>query len=119
MATHVSWMLELDIQSGREEDFRALMKEMVSATDANEAGTLTYEWSINADGTVCHILERYVDSAAVLTHLATFGEKFANRFLEVLKPTRLFVYGSPNAAVKEALAGFNPVYMESVGGINR
>ena len=31
MATQVSWMLELNIQSGREEDFRALMKEMVSA----------------------------------------------------------------------------------------
>ena len=75
--------------------------------------------STNADGTVCHISERYVDSAAVLTHLATFGEKFANRFMEVLKPTRLFVYGSPNAAVKEALAGFNPVYMESVGSISR
>ncbi len=119
MATQVSWMLELKIQSGREEDFRALMKEMVSATEANEAGTLTYDWSINADGTVCHVLERYVDSAAVLTHLATFGEKFANRFLEVLKPTRLCVYGSPNAAVKEALAGFSPVYMESVASISR
>jgi quinol monooxygenase YgiN len=119
MARHVSWILELNIQPGREKDFRGLMEEMVSATRANEPGTLAYEWSTNADGTVCHISERYVDSAAVLPHLGTFGEKFASRFLDILKPVRFVVYGSPSAAVQDALAGFNPVYMEPVGGFSR
>lgn len=119
MTDHVSWMLELNIEPGRESDFRALAREMVSATKANEAGTVAYEWSANAEGTVCHIFERYVDSGAVLTHLGTFGEKFASRFLDILQPVRFLVYGSPSAAVKDALAGFNPVYMESVDGFSR
>ena len=119
MATDVSWMLELNVQRGREKDFTVLMNEMVTATRANEAGTLNYEWSTSADGCVCHIFERYVDSAAVMTHLATFGEKFAGRFLEVLKPVRFVVYGSPSQDVKDALAGFNPVYMQPVGGFSR
>jgi hypothetical protein len=38
MSSHMSWMLELDVQAGREGDFRALMAEMVSATEANEPG---------------------------------------------------------------------------------
>ena len=119
MSSHVSWMLELDVQEGRERDFRKIMAEMVEATKANEVGTLDYEWSVSADGKRCHVFERYVDSAAVLTHLGTFGERFAERFLEILKPVRIVVYGSPSTAVQEALAGFNPVYMQPVGGFSR
>jgi quinol monooxygenase YgiN len=119
MKSDVYWMLELEVQAGREDDFRALMAEMVSATQANEPGTVNYEWSTSADGSRCHIYERYVDSAAVMTHLGTFGERYAARFLEVLKPLRFVVYGSPDAAVRSALAGFDPVYMEAVGGFSR
>ena len=119
MNSNVYWMLELEVQPGRDNDFRALMKEMVSATQANESGTLNYEWSTSADGKVCHIYERYLDSAATLTHLRTFGEKFAARFLQVLKPVRFVVYGSPSPAVKDALAGFSPIYMQAVGGFSR
>lgn len=119
MTTDISWMLELNVQPGREKEFRSLMEEMVRATRANEAGTLNYEWSTSADGRVCHIFERYIDSAAVLKHLATFGEKFAGRFLEILQPVRFIVYGSPSQEVKDALAGFNPVYTQPVGGFSR
>lgn len=119
MNSNVYWILELDVQAGRENDFRVLMAEMVSATQANEPGTLNYEWNTNVDGKLCHIYERYVDSAAVMTHLGTFGEKFASRFLKILKPVRFVVYGSPSAAVKDALAGLNPIYMQAVGGFSQ
>ena len=79
MKNQVSWILELRVQEGRESDFRALMAEMVAATEANDPGTLGYEWSASADGRACHIYERYT-SAAVMTHLVTFGERFAPRF---------------------------------------
>ena len=119
MSTHVSWMLELEIQQEHESALQSLMEEMVEATKANESGTLDYEWSISADGKSCHLFERYVDSAAALTHLGTFGEKYAGRFLEVFKLVRLVVYGSPSTAAQEALAGFNPVYMRPLGGFSR
>ena len=119
MATEVSWMLELSLTPGHEPEFTVLMTEMVAATSANEAGALSYEWSLSTDGTTCHVFERYADSAAVLAHLVTFGEKFAGRFLEMLTPVRCVVYGSPSPQVKEGLAGLNPVYMRPVGGFNR
>ena len=115
---HVFWIIELEIQAGRESDFRQLMAEMVSATQANEPGALNYEWSTSADGKQCHIFERYVDSSAVLTHLAAIG-KYVERFLEILKPVRIVGYGAPSPAVKEALAGLNPVYMQAAGGFSR
>ncbi len=119
MDNTVSWILELRIREGREGDFRALMAEMVAATEKNEPGTLAYEWSVSPDGGLCHIYERYVDSAAVMIHLTTFGEKYAARFGQVLEPTRTVVYGAPTAAVKEALADLNPSYMEPAAGFSR
>ena len=119
MATDVSWTLELDVQQGREEELSALMEEMVSATQENEAGTLDYQWSASEDGTAYHVFERYVDSTAVLIHLATFGERFAGRFMEVFAPVRFVVYGSPSQEVKDALVAFNPTFMKTVGGFSR
>ena len=118
MNAQVYWTLELEDQGGSDE-FTTLMNDMVGATQANEPGTLNYEWSTSADGKVCHIYERYVDSAAVMTHLGNFGEKYAGRFLEILKPTRFVVFGSPSEEVKEALAGFSPTYMQTAAGFGR
>lgn len=119
MSDHVSWMLELEIEGGRESSFRELMTEMIAHVEANEPGTLDYEWSVSADGGRCHIFERYADSAAALAHLGGFGERFAGRFLEVLHPVRFVVYGSPTDAVKDAVAGFNPEFMEPAAGFSR
>ena len=119
MAKGVAWMLELNISEGQGAGLPDLIEEMVSATDENEPGTLDYQWSTSADGTVCHIFERYADSDAVMAHLGTFGERFASRFMEILTPTRFVVYGSPSQEVKDALAGFGPTYMGSAGGFSR
>lgn len=119
MNSHVYWVLELNIKPGREKDFRALMEEMVGATQANEHGTFNYEWSTSADGKLCHIYERNAASAAVMTHVGTFGKRFAGRFLEIFKPIRFVVYGYPSTTFKDALAGFKPIYMQSVGGFSR
>lgn len=119
MSAHVSWNLELDIQPGREEDFRALMAEMVAATKAAEPGALIYEWSVTADGKQCHLYERYADSAATLAHLGNFGSKYAERFMAVLTPVRFTIYGTPSTEVKAALAGFNPTYVAPAAGFNR
>ena len=119
MNDQVSWILELEIQQGRVDDLRKLAAEMVAATEANEPGTLAYEWSISADGKQCHIFERYADSAALLAHAATFGERFAGRFLEMVKPVRFVVYGSPTAAARDAIADLQPVYMQPMSGFSR
>jgi len=119
MSTHVSWHLELTIQPGRDADFRALMAEMVAATEVDEPGTLTYEWSVTADGKQCHTYERFADSAAIMAHLGNFGSKYAERFTAVLTPVRFTIYGTPSDEVKAALAGFNPSYVAPAAGFNR
>ena len=119
MNKQVYWILELNIQAGKEADFRKLMDEMVAATLANEPGTLNYEWSTSDDGKACHIFERYVDSDATMVHMANFGQNYAARFMEILSPTQFTVYGSPNQTVTEALADFGITVMQSAGGFSR
>lgn len=119
MSDNIYWILEVAIKPGKIDNFKALMKEMVEATQANEPNTLNYEWTITEDNQSCHIYERYVDSAATMVHLRAFGEKFADRFMAAVDPTRLVVYGTPNNELKEALGGFGPVFMAPFGGFAR
>ena len=119
MSNNVYWVLELAIKPGEFDNFKALLNEMVKATQANEPNALNYEWFISKDNKSCHIYERYVDSAAVMTHLGTFGQKFAERFMAALEPTRFTVYGNPSDEVIKALSGFGPVYMAPIGGFAR
>lgn len=115
---NVYWVLELEIQAGQTENFESLMKDMVASTQKNEPGTLNYEWHADADRTTCHIYERYVDSAAVMTHMAGFAP-FAGRFSEVFVPQRFSVYGSPSEEVKDALGAFSPTYLDAAEGFAR
>ena len=54
-----------------------------------------------------------------MIHFATFGEKFAERILATVEPTRFVVYGNPDETVHGALAGFGAVHMEEIGGFAR
>ena len=79
--SNVYWLLELEIQLGQSDNLKQLMHEMIAAARENEPGTLNYEWTMSADDTICHTYERYADSGAVMTHLATFGSpSFHTRF---------------------------------------
>mgnify|MGYP001597568073 FL=1 len=110
MNAHVHWLLEVDVKDGQIGAFKALMEEMVAATQADEPGTLNYEWFFNDGETVCHIYERYADSAATMVHMGNFGSKFAQRFLSMVTPTRFSLYGAPDDTVREALSGLAPQF---------
>ena len=118
MTGAISWNLQLTVQEGRLEAARALMSEMVAAT-RNEEGAVLYEWFLSEDGGVCHICEKYRDSAAALEHLGNFGANFAERFLMSFVPTSLHVYGKPSDEVRGILDGFGATYLAPFGGFAR
>ena len=117
MSENISWILQVAIYPGKLDDFRALAGDLILATQS-EPGTLTYEWNLSDDSTICHIYERYQNAEALLNHLHSFGP-YAERFMQCCCPTRFHVYGTPTDAVKGALADFNPVYFLPMGGFSR
>jgi quinol monooxygenase YgiN len=114
MSKEVHWLLELKVNSGKLNDFKTVMAEMIAATQ-KEGGTLAYEWCFSDDESVCNIYERYVDSDAVMTHLRGFAN-FSERFLAAVTPTKFTVLGHPNATTQAALAAFSPVYLTTKAG---
>lgn len=109
----------MEIAEGRGEELRALMEEMVAST-REEAGTLDYEWHIGGeDGRTMHLFERYRDSEAALVHMRTFGTRFARRFLDLLTPRELTVYGAPSQAVRDGLAPMGAVFLPRASGFSR
>ena len=111
----VAWLLELSVNAGQFDAVWALMEEMVVSTRA-EPGALGYAWFMGEENRTVALYERYADSAAVLAHMATFGERFAPRFLAAMTPTRLTVFGDPSEEARQTLAGLNPTYLGFLGG---
>ena len=112
----IAWTLTLDLAEGQDDAFSALMAEMVAATK-EEAGAKSYEW--HRSGNTVHINERYETNGDAGIHLGNFGENFAERFLAILSPTGLQVYGPAEGGVREGLAGFGATFYEQVGGFDR
>lgn len=117
MGTEVSFMVEGAVKPGRLDDVKAVMAALVESTAA-EPGVLSYAWSVNEDGTVLHLLERYADPAAALAHLEAFGSRFAERYFDAVDPTRFVVYGGDESVAK-ALAAAQPLFMEPLIGLAR
>lgn len=116
--SYVAWLVELSVKPGQLDAFRALVDEMVEGT-SQEPGTTAYEWMLSADGTTCHIYERYATPEAADSHSAGFVERWAARFGDCVDMKRLVIYGSPNDAVKERFAGANPEYLGAFKGFTR
>lgn len=117
MSNQISNLFTLSLEPQDFPAFESLVTEIVSATN-KEPGTLIYEYSINADRTVAHILERY-RSDSVVSHIENTFAPFAERFLSLVKITGLVVYGNPDAEVRKRLDPFGAIYMESFGGFSR
>jgi quinol monooxygenase YgiN len=118
MSSSMSWLLQVTINDGQLDAFKALMVEMVASTEA-EAGAHTYEWFISDDEAEAHMYERYADNEAMMTHLGNFGANFAERFLAACTPGSFNVYGEADDATREAVAAFGANHYATLGGFAR
>lgn len=115
--SRVSCLFTLALHPENFPEFKALVSEIVEASD-REPGTLIYEYSVNADHTEVHILERY-NADAVVGHIDVTFAPFAERFLQLVKIVGLVVYGNPDAEVRRRLDNFGAVYMQAFGGLSK
>jgi quinol monooxygenase YgiN len=117
MHPHISCLFSLSIKSGDFPEFKALIAKIVAATK-QEPGTLVYEYSVNEDQSIAHILERY-NVESVVSHVDTTFAPFGERFLELCSITSLVVYGTPDAEIRKRLDPFGAVYMTPFDGFSR
>lgn len=116
MTEDVYWLLKLKLAEDQDGTFDALMAEMVAAT-LNEVGAKAYEW--HRSGLDVHIFERYASSDDAMIHMQNFGANFADRFLGLMTPHQLDVFGPVKDDLHSALAPVGAVFHQQVGGFSR
>lgn len=118
MSGTVAWVVEVTVEPGALDAFRALTEAMVEATK-DEPGALVYERFVSDDGRAVHLYERYADSAAALTHLRMFADRFSARFGALAERRRVSVYGDPSPELRASLDRIGAVYLAPFAGFSR
>ncbi len=118
MADDLYWLFTVKVHPGQFDTFKALVAEIVGATQ-QEPGTLAYQYAVSADQETVHIFERYRDSAAFVTHAETTFARYVEGFLALVSIKSVLVYGAPSAQARKVLDSFNPTYMSLFDGFAR
>jgi quinol monooxygenase YgiN len=114
----VSYIVEFTIEEGQVDAFTSLASGYIEAVQANEPGTLGYQWYLGEGGTKCILQETFADSNALLTHLGNVGPSLPE-LLAIAPITRLEVMGTVSDAAREALSGLGAVHFPHLGGFDR
>jgi quinol monooxygenase YgiN len=117
-SSHVSWLVELQLQPGALRAFLDLTEEMAVAT-SSEPGALIYERSISADKTRIIVFERYADADAAIRHLNSFGSLFGARFSAPVTRRSFTVFGAVTDEVQELLAPLGATFARRLAGFVR
>jgi len=117
MSQPIRWVLVVEVLPAQLINFKNVVSDLVASTE-KEPETLGYEFYMSENDTVCHIYERFANSAAIMAHGATFT-KHAERFLAACKPIRFEVYGNPSQEARAAIADLKPTYFLHLAGFTR
>jgi quinol monooxygenase YgiN len=107
----------LSIEPSNFETFKALVAKIVKAASTEE-DTLTYQYLVNEDHSVAHIIERY-RMGGVLAHVEQTFSPFAEAFLSLARIDKLYVYGQPTPQIRAKLDGFGAIYLTPFDGFTR
>ena len=117
MQNDIYTVYHLTMDPARFQAFNALADELVPGAH-EEADTLTYEFSVNAEHTRVTIIEGY-RTAGLVPHVTQTFAPYARRFLDLVTIDRLYVYGQTTPEIRAILDDFNPIYMTTFAGFTR
>jgi quinol monooxygenase YgiN len=93
------------IGKGKREEYKRLVQDMSKAVEANEPGTLHYQFYLNRDETKCIVNEIYVNSEAALDHInGVASQTILPKIHNISRISRLDVYGKPSKELQKVLA---------------
>ncbi len=105
----------LKIHDGRLEEFKIVAAGALETVREKDTGVRQYDWFLSADQSECVVRERYVDSQALLDHLAIVSEQLGA--LVGLSDLSLELYGDPSPELLQALDAFNPAVLSYLQGL--
>jgi quinol monooxygenase YgiN len=113
----IEFRAEFTIQEGKVEEYKKLVEEMSRVVEANEPGTINYQFYLNRDETKCIVSERYANSEAVFAHInGVASQTILPKIFNVSKISKFEVYGNPSEELQKLLTIFSPhIYTQFTG----
>lgn len=105
----------LKIHDGKLEEFKVVAAAALETVREKDTGARQYDWFLSADQSECVVRERYVNSQAVLDHLAIVGDQLGA--LVGLSDLSLELYGDVSPELRQALEAFNPPVFSYLQGL--
>ena len=110
MRNEIYYVVTAKVKPGKFADFKQVVAPLVAAT-AQEPGSNAYDYSVDDQQSVVHIVESYRDSQAVIDHITGTFAPFADDFGSCVDIESFVVYGHPDNSARVVLDGFGSKYM--------
>lgn len=105
----------LKIHDGKLDRFKTLAQACMERVREKDKGILQYDWFFNDDHTECVVRERFVDSDAVLEHIANLGELLGS--ILGVSDQSVGVYGTPSEELLKATEGMDITFYRYFQGL--
>ncbi len=105
MGSHIWYVGEYSVAPGKSQTFKDVIEGAIKTELSERESVLSYEFFFNDDQSKFYAIELFRDSEAVLSHLERAKETIP-KVLEVAEITRFEIYGTPSAALREAMSSF-------------
>src|ERR671913_172592 len=116
----IHFRAEFAIEEGKTEEYKKLVEDMSRMVEANEPGTLNYQFYIDESETKCIVNETYANSEAVFVHIAGFASQtILPKIFRVSKISKHDVYGNPSKELQKVLTGFGSQTYSAFAGFSR
>lgn len=115
MSSTIYWVVTCTVKPGKFADFKKVISPL-AATTKQEAGSISYDFSVSEDQNTVHIFEHYTDSAAIVHHVTQTLSQFLEAFGACASIDELVVYGTPEGEAKQILDGLGSVYFTPFDG---
>jgi quinol monooxygenase YgiN len=119
-SSQIHFRAEFAIAQGRIKEYKKPVQEMSKAVEANEPGTISYQFYLNRDETKCTVHETYANSDAALAHNAgVASQTIPSRIFSVARISRFEVYWNPSEELQKVLTSFSPQIYNLFAGFSR
>jgi quinol monooxygenase YgiN len=99
---HLQVIARWRIHDGNLESFKKLANKCLAVIKAKNPNMLQYDWYFSENQKECVVIEKFLDSKALLAHLANIGDLFGK--LLAVADLRAEIYGEPSKELLQATA---------------
>lgn len=111
MSLYLRWVLETELREEAGDGLAEIAADILYNAREEEPGTLQCDLHVSEDGRQFHLLMGFSSDAAAVEHLQGFTRRFARPLFALVRPSRMTVYGTPSAELRDALRALQPAYM--------